>query len=104
MSNKENMQIAFFTALTDAFKDEDDRELNCIPKVNTENGNDLILAMFHAFHLVFNQYTGQKCDPLEFISILTRLLFQEHQERFLGVCEDETTDEECANHENICSD
>lgn len=92
MTNKESMQIAFITALTDAFKDEDDRELNCIPKVQTENGNDLILAMFYAFHLVFNKYTGQKCDPLDFISILIRLIFQEQRERLLGVSVEEDDD------------
>lgn len=92
MTKKKNMQITFIAALTDAFKDEDDRELNCFPKVKTENGNDLILAMFYAFHLVFNEYTGQKCDPLEFISILTRLLFQEQREQFLGASVEEDDD------------
>lgn len=77
--NKKEMQIAFITALTDVFKDEDNRELGCIPKVDmeNENGNDLILAMFYAVQYVYNTYAGQKDDPLAFISVLTRLLFQE---------------------------
>lgn len=91
MTKKKNMQIAFITALLDVFRDEDDRELDCIPKLDDEgeNGNDLILAMFHAFQFVFNEYSGQKCDSLEFISILTRLLFQEQRERFAAEEEDD---------------
>ena len=33
MNSKEDMKAAFITALTDVFKDEDDRELNCIPNL-----------------------------------------------------------------------
>lgn len=79
MTKKDNMQIAFITALLDVFRDEDKRELDCMPKVDIEyeNGNDLILAMFYAVQYVYNIYSGQKDDPLAFISVLTRLLFQE---------------------------
>lgn len=86
MTKKKNMQIAFIIALTDVFKNEDERELDCIPKLEDEgeNGNDLILAMFYAFQYVCNTYSGQKYDPLEFISVLTRLLFQEQRERFVA--------------------
>ena len=99
MTKKENMRIAFITALLDVFRDEDNRELDCIPKVDVEheNGNDLILAMFYAMQYVCNTYSGRKDDPLDFISVLTRLLFQEHQEKFSGVSEDE-------DHENASSD
>lgn len=53
MNSKEDMKAAFITALTDVFKDEDGRELNCIPKLDDEggNGNDLILAIFTLFSL-----------------------------------------------------
>lgn len=81
-NKKEQMTAAFTTALTDVFKNEEDRELYCIPKIEDEgeNGNEMILAMFYAFQFVFNIYTGQECDPLEFIAILTRLIFQDLQE------------------------
>lgn len=99
MTKKENMQIAFITALLDVFRDEDDRELCCIPKLDDEgeNGNDLILAIFHAFRFVFNEYSNQKCDPLEFISILTRLFFQEQREEILGVSGDEDNENTSSN-------
>lgn len=98
MTKKKNMQIAFITALLDVFRDEDNRELECIPAVDIEheNGNDLILAMFYAFQYVCNTYSGQKYDPLEFISVLTRLLFQEQREKSSDVSEVE-------NHENPSS-
>lgn len=91
MNKKEQMTVAFITALTDVFKNKDERELDCIPKLEDEgkNGNDLILAIFYAFQFVFNTYTGQECDSLKFISILTRLLFQEHQDSINNVNEEE---------------
>ncbi len=97
---KQELEILFITALTDAFKDEDDRELCTMPNVDLENadGNDLVLAMLHAFHFVINTFTGQHSDPLEFIGMLVRLLFQEERERLL-----ETGDKE-EEHENTNSD
>ncbi len=53
MNKKEQMTVAFITALTDVFKNKDERELDCIPKLEDdgENGNDLILAIFTLFNL-----------------------------------------------------
>lgn len=53
MNKKEQMTAAFITALTDVFKNKDERELDCIPKLEDdgENGNDLILAIFTLFNL-----------------------------------------------------
>lgn len=94
MTNKENLQIAFIVALTDVFKDENDKELGTIPKIdlNTIRGNDLVLAMFYALQYVCNKCTGQECDPLEFIGILIRLIFQEQREQFLGASVEEDDD------------
>lgn len=99
MTKKENMQVAFTTALLDVFRDEDERELDYFPKIDieNENGNDLILAMFYAVQYVYNTYAGRKDDPLAFIYVLTRLLFQEQRENFPGVSEDK-------DHENVSSD
>lgn len=99
MTKKENMQVAFTTALLDVFRDEGERELNYFPKVDieNENGNDLILAMFYAVQYVYNTYSGREDDPLAFICVLTRLLFQEQRENFPGVSEDK-------DHENASFD
>lgn len=97
MNNKENLKIAFFVALTDVFRNVEDRQLSAILPVNpeTEYGNDLVLAMFYALQALHIECTGTKVDPLEFISILTRLLFQEQSEAFKGgdIDEDTSTDE-----------
>lgn len=87
---EQELQFLFITALTDAFKDEDDRELYAMPKVSLEdaNGNDLVLAMLHAFRFVINTFADQHLDPLEFIGVLTKLLFQKEQEKFASVNEE----------------
>ena len=36
---KQQLEILFVTALTDAFKDEDDRELFTMPNVDLENAD-----------------------------------------------------------------
>lgn len=90
MDKKDSMTAIFIAALTDVFKDEDERTLPAIGvDSDSINGNDLILAMFFAFHYIFNQYTGEQADPLEFISILTRLLFQEQKEILSGTSEED---------------
>ncbi len=95
MNNIEQMTLTFVTALTDVFKDEDDRELNNMPEFNIEKvkGNELVLSMFYAFQFVFNQYTGRKDDSLKFIGVLTRLLFQEQQNQFTGADQEDEGDE-----------
>ncbi len=76
---KDMIVLMFFTALTDCFKEDEERELDVFGKLdlNEIDGNTLILSMFHAFQLVFSRLTSQNPDPLEFLSILTRLVFQE---------------------------
>ena len=53
MNKKEQMTVAFITALTDVFKNKDERELDCVPKIEDEgeNGNDLTLAIFLRFSI-----------------------------------------------------
>lgn len=73
-------KLIFYTAIQDAFRDEDDRELNSVGKIELSEGkecNDEILDLFYAFNAVFNKLTGSECDPLDFINILIRLLFQD---------------------------
>lgn len=77
---KDTIALMFFTALMDCFKEDEERELDAFGKLdlNEVDGNTLILSMFHAFQLVFSRFTSQNPDPLEFISILTRLVFQDN--------------------------
>ncbi len=72
----------FFTALTDCFKDEDDRDSNEFSAIDpgTISGNDMILAMFAAFRLTVKLITDFDGDLLDFINVLNHLLLQEARE------------------------
>ena len=80
----EQMTMQFVTAIMDCFKDEDNRELCSFPQIESEDGNEIVLSMFHAFQFVVNQLGNEKYNPLEFISVLTRLLFQEANAKKAG--------------------
>lgn len=79
MANK----IIFLTAISDAFRDEEDRELNAVGKIDIpEDGNatPILTDLFYAFKAFYTHYTqmsGDNVDPIEFIGVLTRLVFQD---------------------------
>lgn len=77
--DRDQLKITFFAALTDAFKDEEERSLNFMPKVDIENAeaNVIFTEMFYAFQITFNTLTNNHCDPIDFIQTLTRLLFED---------------------------
>lgn len=77
--DRDQLKITFFAALTDAFKDEEERSLNFMPKVDLENAeaNVIFTEMFYAFQIAFNTLTNNHCDPIDFIQTLTRLLFED---------------------------
>lgn len=72
-------RFVFCVALKDAFREEEERELYAAGNVELNEGsaNETIMDMFYAFQVVFNEITDSNVDPLEFLSILTRLLFQD---------------------------
>lgn len=67
--DRDQLKITFFVALTDAFKDEEERSLNFMPKVDLENAeaNVIFTEMFYAFQIAFNALTNKNCDPIDFI-------------------------------------
>lgn len=76
MANK----IIFLTAISDAFRDEEDRELNAVGKIDIpEDGNaiPILTDLFYAFMVFYTQMSGDNVDPIEFIGVLTRLIFQD---------------------------
>ena len=76
MANK----IIFLTAISDAFRDEEDRELNAVGKIDIpEDGNatPILTDLFYAFKAFYTQMFGDNVDPIEFIGVLTRLVFQD---------------------------
>ena len=78
------MTMQFVTAIMDCFKDEDERELYSFPQIESNDGNEIVMSMFHAFQLAVNQLGETHYDPLEFISVLTRLIFQEANAKKAG--------------------
>lgn len=78
MEDKYNLILTFYTALYDCFRDEEQRELDAMPPIDFDenaNANELILSMFYAMQMFVNNFSGNEYDPLEFISVLTRLIF-----------------------------
>ena len=76
MANK----IIFLTAISDAFRDEEDRELNAVGKIDIpEDGNatPILTDLFYAFKIFHTQMSGDNVDPIEFIGVLMRLVFQD---------------------------
>lgn len=67
----------FGAALTDVYKDEEDRELPAFPKMDL--GGDFtedLTAMLFAMHIVAGRITHNRWDILEFANVLTRLAVQ----------------------------
>ena len=76
MANK----IIFLTAISDAFRDEEDRELNAVGKIDIPESGDatpILTDLFYAFKAFYTQLSGDNVDPIEFIGVLMRLVFQD---------------------------
>lgn len=76
-------KMIFFTAIEDAFRDDEDRELDVLGKIEIpEDGNftNIMTDLFYSVQAFFNLKTNQKLDQLEFLSLLTRLVFQDQLE------------------------
>lgn len=74
-------KLIFLTAISDAFRDDEERELDNIGKIEIpEDGNltKVMTELFYAVQTFYNLTTESEADPLEFLSILTRLVFQDN--------------------------
>lgn len=73
-------KLIFLTAISDAFRDDEDRELDSIGRIEMPEDGDFAKVMtdlFYAVQTFFNMMTESEADSVEFISILTRLVFQD---------------------------
>lgn len=73
-------KLIFLTAISDVFRDDEDRELDSVGRIEMPEDGDLTKVMtdlFYAVQTFFNMTTESEVDPVEFISILTRLIFQD---------------------------
>ena len=77
--SRDEMRATFIVALLDAFADEENRQLGFMPTIDLDKieATEMTIEMFYAIFAVFKRLTDSEEDPLGFIGILTRLLFQE---------------------------
>ena len=80
MNNREQKTLTFLIALSDVYKEEDDRELNCMSPIKLpEDGNmtEDIFCMLKAIHTMIVKIVGDEdMDLLDTIAMLNRLVFQ----------------------------
>lgn len=74
----EEKAMAFATALTDVYRDEENRELEAVGKMNfSEDVTEDFTAMLIAMRVIFMKFTGDTgSDIIDFTHILNKLAIQ----------------------------
>lgn len=74
----EEKALHFFAAISDVYKDEENRELETFSKLElpVDDANDDIIAMLIAFQFVVQRLTGYDGDLIDFTHILNKLAVQ----------------------------
>lgn len=74
----EEKALHFFAAISDVYKDEENRELETFSKLElpVDDANDDIIAMLIAFQFVVQRLTGYGGDLIDFTHILNKLAVQ----------------------------
>lgn len=84
MDNREQKTLTFLIALSDVYKKDDDRELNCMSPIELPDNGDMsedIYCMLKAIHAMLIKITGDNnMDLLDTIATLNRLVFQFKEE------------------------
>lgn len=78
MAKIEEKAMAFTTALTDVYRDEENRELEAVGKMKiSENVTEDFTAMLIAMRMIFMKITGDTdSDIIDFTHILNKLAIQ----------------------------
>lgn len=77
MLNTKEKTVRFYYALTDVYRDEDDREMTGMPKMEFSTDiTDDVTAMLLAMYMIANQATGSDDDLIDFTHRLNKLAFQ----------------------------
>lgn len=80
MDNREQKTLTFLIALSDVYKEDDDRELNCMSPIELPDNGDMsedIFCMLKAMHFMIVKITGDDdMDLLDTIAMLNRLVYQ----------------------------
>lgn len=74
----EEKALHFFAAISDVYKDEENRELETFSKLElpVDDANDDVTAMLIAFQFVVQRLTGYDGDLIDFTHILNKLAVQ----------------------------
>lgn len=75
----QNEKIVYFVqAIMDMYKDEEDRDTYGLPPIPNKDGEmtEDLYCMFIALKVIYQKITDTKCDNIDFITVLTRLVFQ----------------------------
>ena len=77
-SKFEQKIFTFTTALSDAYKDEDNKEGPLLQKLdlNEDELTEDFTAMIYAMWVLYRKITGEEIDVLGFTHIANRLVFQ----------------------------
>lgn len=78
MAKIEEKAMAFVTALTDVYRDEENRELEAVRKMNlSEDVTEDFTAMLIAMQCIYTKFTGDNhSDIIDFTHILNKLAVQ----------------------------
>ena len=77
MLNTEEKIVRFYSAMTDVYRDEDDREMTGMPKMELSTDiTDDITAMMLAMYMIVKQATGSDDDIIDFTHRLNKLAIQ----------------------------
>ena len=71
--------VCFATALLDAYKEDERKELNALPPLELpeDDMTEDFTAMLYALYAVYKRVTGDKPDIFDFVLILMRLALQD---------------------------
>ncbi len=77
MKNIEEKALQFLTALSDAYQDEENRQLEAFGKMEfSEDATEDFTAMLLAMKAIFDQISGSDGDLIDFTHILNKLAVQ----------------------------
>ena len=69
--------VHFLAAMTDVYRDEDNRELDAFDKLQLDNDvTEDFTAMLLAVHVMAQEMTGFDGDLIDFVHMLNKLAFQ----------------------------
>ncbi|MGN0553501.1 MAG: hypothetical protein ACI4I1_08960 [Oscillospiraceae bacterium] len=80
MEERDQKILAFYIALTDVYRDEEDRDLSSVPAIKISDDGEMtedIYCILRAVHMLLMKITGNDdMDLLDTIATFNRLVFK----------------------------